>query len=362
MIELLYGKDDFSAREALDALKAELDTDGSLVDSTVRVDGASARPDELLAQAQTTPFLSPRRLVIVHGLLGRFETGGRRRRRRAKEVDLGPWQAFVEGLGSLPETTALVFIDGELSAQNPLLRALRPLAKVHHFEFLKQNELAGWINRRVEHYGLSLEGRAVVALAGLVGSNLWTLDSELQKLGVYAGGETITEEDVSSMVSLAREPSVFAMVDATIEGRARDAAVLLQRLLADGEPPQRLLAMVARQYRLLLLTKELQAQRVRPPEISARLQVQGFVVQRLLKQAPGYSIDGLRRSYRKLLEADLSVKRGIFDDETALQLLLMELAGRPGATPPVGRPGYNRRPGGRGPAPPAAAMAESGTP
>ena len=360
MIAVFYGKDDFSAREALDALKAELDTDGMLSDSAVRVEGPSARPDELLALCQTTPFLSASRLVIVQGLLGRFEGAGRRRRRRTKDVELGPWEAFADGLRGLPETTALVFLDGELRPQNALLQALRPLADVREFKPLPQGEIASWIKRRAERLGVSVEARAIAALAGLVGNHLWTLDSELQKLAVYAGGAQITEEDVRSQVSLARDPNVFAMVDAAIEGRPRDAATLLQRLLADGEPPQRLLTMIARQYRLLLLTKELLAQRLRGPEISARLQVQGFVVQRLLKQAPAYTIERLRLAYRKLLEADLSVKRGIYDDETALQLLLLELAGLAGATPPGGRPGYNRPPGGRGPAPSGAVTAQSG--
>ena len=52
MIAVFFGKDDFSAHEALDALHSELDSDPSLeglADNTVRVDGASARPDELLA-------------------------------------------------------------------------------------------------------------------------------------------------------------------------------------------------------------------------------------------------------------------------------------------------------------------------
>jgi hypothetical protein len=136
-----------------------------------------------------------------------------------------------------------------------------------------------------------------------------------------------------------------------------------QRLLAEGESAQRLLAMVTRQYRHLLLTKELLERRVRGPEISARLGVQGFVVQRLLKQAPAYTIDRLRQAYRRLLEADLSVKRGIYDDETALQLLLFELAAlvRPGTTPPGGRPGYSRPRGGPGRAPSGAGTAPSGS-
>ena len=363
MITVLYGKDEFSAHEALEGLKNELNSDGQLAVNTLVVAGSSARPDELLVQCQTVPFLSEHRLIVVRGLLGRFESaGGRRRgRRKAQDDALGPWQAFVEALPELPETTALVFLDGEVRPQNPLLRALRPLAEVREFKPLPQAAVAGWIGSRAQRHGVSLEARAVATLAGLVGNQLWTLDSELQKLAMYAKDQQVTEEDVRSLVSLAREPNVFAMADAVIEGRARDAAELLQRLLADGESPQRLLAMIARQYRLLLLTKELLEQRVRPPEISGRLQVQGFVIQRLLKQAPGYTIERLRQAYRRLLEADLSVKRGVYDEETALHLLIFELAGARAATPPDGRRGYSRPPAGRGSAPPRAATGSSGS-
>jgi len=359
---VFYGKDRFRAREALDALVRAIDADPSgegLAENTTRVDGASARPADLLSLCQTIPFLGSKRLVIVEGLLARFETAGRGRRgapRRGRAADLGDWTQFVEALPGLPETTVLVFLEGEVAAKNPFLAALPKGTKAQEFKPMPQGELAAWIIQRAPTYGLVLQPRATAALAALAGNDLQVLDSELRKLAAYAGGDTVSEEDVRSLVSLARTPSVFAMADAVIEGRAQDAAALLQRLLADGEAPQYLLTMIARQYRLLLLTKELLDRRVRPAEISARLGVQNFAMQRLLQQAPAHTLERLQRAYRRILEADLSIKRGIYDDETALQLLVVELAlpreGSAGgrATPRSGGPGYSRPPGGRGPA------------
>jgi len=338
VIAVFFGKDDFSAHEALAELERELDTDGMLADNTTRIEGPQAKPEELLGLCQTVPFLASHRMIVVRGLLGRFESTPGRGRRRADEAALGPWETFVAGLPGLPDTTALVFLDGDVRPQNPLLQALRPLARVQECKPLVQAEVAGWINARAPRYGAVLEARAVATLAGLVGNHLWTLDSELQKLAVYANGSRITEADVRTLVSLARDPSVFAMADAVIEGRARDAADLMQRLLADGEPPQRLLAMIARQYRLLLLTKELLERGLKPAEVSAKLQVQSFAMQRLLRQAPVYTIDRLRRAYRRLLQADLNVKRGVYDDETALELLLFELAALAGPQRPATSP------------------------
>jgi DNA polymerase III subunit delta len=356
MLHVLYGKDEFTAHEALAEIAQQLDSDGQLADNTVHVDATSAKPEELLVICQTMPFLGSHRLVVVHGLLGRFEQRARSRtRRRAAKDDegaLGPWQRFVDALPALPETTALVLVDGEAGARNPMLEALRPHAKAREFKPLAQADVAQWINQRAARYGVSLQARAVAALAGLVGPQLWTLDSELRKLATFANGAQVSEDDVRSLVSLARDPSVFAMADAVIEGRARDAIDLLQRLLTDGEAPQRLLAMIARQYRMLLLAKELLDRRMRAPEISAQLGVQGFVIQRLLQQAPLYTLDRLRQAYGKLLDADLSVKRGLMDDEAALQLLILELAALAAAraTPPGGRQGYSRPRAGPAPA------------
>jgi DNA polymerase-3 subunit delta len=369
VIAVFYGKDDFSAHEALAALASELNADGAdqegLADSTVRVDGRSAKPEELLAICQTMPFLAAYRLVIVTGLLARFDEDRRRgrgaRKRKTDEPALGAWQSFVEALPQLPETTTLVFMEGALGKSNPLLKELPKGARVQEFQPLKQAEVAGWINRRAALYGVSIQARAVAALAQLVGNQLWLLDTELQKLATYAAGREITDADVRELVSFARDPNVFAMADAIVEGRTRDAIDLLHRLLADGEAAQKLLVVnIVRQYRLLVLAKELLDQRVPTPEISARLGVRPFVAQRMLQQqAPLYTNDKLRRAYRLLLDADLSMKRGVHDDETALELLIFQLAAlatrRQGASP--GRPGYNRPPGGRGPAPPTAATA-----
>jgi DNA polymerase-3 subunit delta len=349
VIAAFYGKDGFSAHEALAALTKDLDSGTSedgLGDTTVRVEGRAAKPDELLGICQTVPFLAAHRLVVVDGLLGRFEQdfsrrGRAPRRAKTEESALGAWQPFIDALPHVPETTTLVFMDGDLSARNPFLKALPKDARVQEFKPLAQADVAGWILRRAPKYGMTIQARAIAALSQLVGNQLWLLDSELQKLATYANGSEVTADDVRQLVSFARDPNIFAMVDAVVEGRTRDSIELLQRLLQEGEAPQRLLAVVARQYRLLLMAKELLEQRVRPPEISARLEVQGFVIQRLLQQAPLYTIDKLRRAYRLLLDADLSVKRGIHDDETALELLIFQLAAlaarRPGATPPGGQ-------------------------
>ena len=364
MIRLFFGEDTFRAHEALEELRREVETGGGLGGTSTEIDGPSARPEELLNASQTMPLLGGQRLIIVRGLLGRFE--GKRGARRKKAQDdeqatsaLGDWQQVADSLPALPESTLLVFVDGKLGARNPMLAEVRKVAGVQQFDELGKGELAGWIMDRAELYGARLEPRATAAMAELIGGDLWTIDSELRKLATYAGDDAVSEDAVRELVSQVREANAFALADAIVEGRAEAAIKLFQQRMADGDSPLRLLALIARQYRLLIQAKELQAQNVRPADIGKRLGIHSFVAQRILQQAPPYSIEQLRAAYARLLEADLSIKRGIYNDETALELLIFELANAP-ASRRSGRQGYNRPQTGRGRAPSTAATGSSG--
>ena len=105
MIYLYHGDDEFSLREELAAVKSDLDPDGMLVNNTSVLEGRSLKPADLLAVCATAPFLGARRLVVVEGLLGRFESprsSGRRREDRGSRESVGPWKSLAEGLSALP--------------------------------------------------------------------------------------------------------------------------------------------------------------------------------------------------------------------------------------------------------------------
>ncbi|MCH7800179.1 MAG: DNA polymerase III subunit delta, partial [Chloroflexi bacterium] len=75
MIYLIYGEDDVSVEEAVAAMKANAGPD-ELRDVNVTVlESSSLTPEEVASAAFTIPFMADRRLVIVRGLLSRFERG-----------------------------------------------------------------------------------------------------------------------------------------------------------------------------------------------------------------------------------------------------------------------------------------------
>ena len=332
MLYILHGRDDFSRREELGRIKASLDPDGMLATNTDALDGREVTLEQLTAICGTVPFLASHRLVVVEGLLGRFEPPDRPRRggarpRRGPGPELERWLTLAESVQGLPASTTLVFLDDELSAGNPLFDALQPHAEVIKFRVLKPGEVLQWVLDRAQRQGVDISPTAAKLLAELVGNNLWVLANELDKLAAYAQGCRIEGADVKALVSAARDINVFAMVDAVVERRAPVALRLLRQQVAQGTDGGYLLAMVVRQYRLIIQTKELSQSGITTQEIGQRLGIgSDFVLQRVLDQADRYSLLRLKAAYRRLLEADEAVKRGRYSEDLALELLVHDLA------------------------------------
>ena len=330
MIYVFHGEDEFSLREELATLRSQLDDDGMLSSNMSPLEGRGLKPADLLVVCATVPFMGSHRLVVVEGLLGRFESGrssGKRREGRGSRENAEPWKALPPALTEMPESTVLVFVEGALSGTNPLLRLLAPLGEVREFVPLRQRAVPDWIRARAAKQDLAISPAAVALLAELVGNDLRTLSQELEKLGIYAEGRQIEEEDVRELVSTAREASVLAMVDAVVEGRAGQAVRLLEQLRDEGASSISALNMITRQYRNLILAKELTAARLTPQEIGQRLGIRSdFALRKVMEQSRRYSMPQLESAFARLLEADAAIKHGVYDEDLAVDILLEDLS------------------------------------
>ena len=297
--------------------------------NTTLLEGGQTTPQEVMNACDTVPFLGQHRLVVVHGLLRRFELPQHSRGQAAPPPSLGPWQALVEYAERLPASTVLLLTDGDLSATNPLLHALDPQATVQEFHPPRATDLAGWIHRHAREKGMSLSSQAAHLLADSLGRNLWSLDRELEKLANYAPGRRIEEADVRTLVGPARDINVFTLVDAVVERRSSAALRLLRQLTGSGAEGGYILNLLIRQYRLLLLAQEWRREGASPQEVGQHLGIPSqFVLRKVLEQADLYPLPRLKAAYKRLLAADLAIKRGQHSPELALELLIADLAGQ----------------------------------
>ncbi|MFQ6036788.1 MAG: DNA polymerase III subunit delta, partial [Sedimentisphaerales bacterium] len=328
MLYILHGEDDFSLHEALEEIKKGIGDQTALTTNTTVLDGQQVTVAQLPAICEAMPFLAEKRLVIIYGLLERFEPrvkSGRQKKSTSVASRQDESKSLGEYLGRIPDSTVLVLIDGKIKSQNPLFRELSPKARVKSFPLLKDAKLRQWIQGRVAENGGSISPQAVNLLARFVGGNLWIMANEIDKLALFTLGRRIEEEDVRRVVSYAQEANVFAMIDAILEFKAGVAEQLLEQLLQQGAPPAGLLVMLTRQVRLMVRIKELRSQRKSEAEIQDKLALPSeFVLRKTSEQAGRYSLPRLREVYHRLLQTDLSIKTGRLAPELALNILIAE--------------------------------------
>ncbi len=324
---VIYG-DSFLVAERLRRVKTEAGA-ADLMDSNRHVVSAGqARPDEVLAMCNSLPFLDIMRLVEIEGALATQQgSGGGRRSGRRSASSTGAWTQLADAVPALPETTLLIFVDGDVQQGNPLLRSLSEHCAVHREATPNAQALLQWIKQRAEEKGASITPPAMQVLAELVGGDLWTIDRELEKLSLYATGRSITDSDVRAMVPYAQEANIFAAVDAIMDGRPGLALRSLMQLMDDGQEPLYIIAMIERQLRLIALARDLTDRGVAQPDLGRRMGSNSdFVVRKTLGQARRLTLEQVRSKYRRVMESDLAIKQGRLEAALSLQLLVADLA------------------------------------
>ncbi len=329
MLYILYGQDDYSLTQALEEIKKGIGDQATMAVSTDTLEGRELTPDRLRTVCETVPFLSEKRLVIVNGLLGRFEPPARsRRQRRAPKVVERPdeYKPFSDCMDKIPETTILVLVEGVLSSANPLFKELISKAVVKNFPLLREPQLREWIQRRVSSEGGKISPKAVQLLARIVGSNLWIMTSEIDKLVLFASNRRIEEADIKALVGYTQQATVFNLIDAILEFKVEIAGQLLQHLFQSGVAPAFILFMLSRQVQMIVRTRELKNHKKPNIDIQNRLGLTSeYALRKTLEHAKRYSLPRLREIYHHLLDTDLSIKTGKYDSELALNILVAEL-------------------------------------
>jgi len=324
---VFHGADEFTRAETLADFKRRLGPPDTVDLNTTVLNGRTLTLADLRHACEAIPFLAEKRLIIVNDLLTRLvpRKGG-----EASAAQKEFLAVLADYIPHLPETTRLVFVEGKpLPARHPILQLAEREAwgYVKRFDAPKARTLPRWIEKRVRKHGGEIEPRAAAHLAAVVDDDLRLLDQEIVKLVTYTNAErAIVREDVDFVVPYAQAAIVFDLVDALGRRDGRTAAQTLHRLLDAGEHPLGLLAMIVRQFRLLIQVNEQKAERATPRDIAQALNLHPFPARKLYNQATHFTAAQLETVYRHLLDTDVAIKSGEIDPEAALDLLVAGLA------------------------------------
>jgi DNA polymerase III subunit delta len=319
-IYIFLGNDDYAIRKRVAKFDSIFADPTSADMNTSKLDARAVSENDLNNAIGSMPFLASQRLVVLDAVSKKY-TG------------LAGHKKFIEFLETVPPSTLLVLVEVDDIKEREIPNhwlvkwAARngDKAKSESFLLPKQREMPGWILAESKRQGGQIEPAAAARLAEMVGEDPRQAAQEITKLLTYVNfAHAIGIEDVEAVSVTSAGADVFELVDALGTRNGRQAQKLLRQLL-DERDAFELFGMVVRQFRLLLIARDVIEEGGGLREVTAALGQHPFVAEKVFGQARRFEMESLRGIYRHLLVMDESAKTGVMSLDLALETFVVEL-------------------------------------
>ncbi|MEA3272648.1 MAG: DNA polymerase III subunit delta [Patescibacteria group bacterium] len=319
MIILLYGDDSYRARQKLNQLIiAFRDKHDPSNLNLSKIDGSKITFEELSKHFSSIPFLAKKRMVVVENFLGK-------KLENPKEI--------IEYLLHVQDSI-IVFFETKDLKKNAFVKSLsrKKKGEIHIYDYplLRGYGLKQWICDEVKNLSVDIQPVAVEILIQNIGSDLWRMSNELQKLSAYClGRNMITSKDVQLMISNKLEDNIFKLTDALGDKNTKTSLRIFRDMLElESDKDQYILTMLVRQFRILLETKSFldEKKNATRDDVAKKFKLHPFVASKSLVQAKKFELDELKKIYAKILEFENKQKTGFIKPALMFDLLAMKLS------------------------------------
>jgi len=207
-----------------------------------------------------------------------------------------------------------------------LWRAFRKSGERREFAHLSERALQEWLQEEAHSRQGKLEVAAARQLVARAGVDRWRLVSELERLLLAAGGDSVTARFVEESTDSSVEAEIFDLLDALVRGDRRLVVRHVNDLLAAGSSEFYLLSMLAYQFRTLLTIAAGQRAGKSSAVIAREARLHPFVVQKQSSVARRFHPSQLLDALTRIAAVDVAIKQGRVEARTGLLMLVMRLA------------------------------------
>lgn len=306
---LFFGDEDYLKNQYRDKIIKALFPEGDTMN--LNRFGEDANETDIVEAALAMPFFADRRLVVAEDT-GLFK----------KEA-----KALSEFLKDVPETTTLLFVEKNVDKRNACYKAIDKSGIAIEFSLPTPAELEAWIMGRLKRENKSITRAAMTEFIERCGSDMETMDKELEKLICYAlDKEGIDERDVDAVCIPQITSNVWKMIDALADKNAKGAYMWYQKLLSAKEDPLHILNLIQRHFRLMLSSAELDAKGHNVNQIAAELSLRDFAVRNYLRQSKSFNKKKVISMLSKMAELESNAKMGKIRDFSAVEVIIAEFS------------------------------------
>lgn len=324
-VKLLCGNDEYSIYNELKKIrKSVLDESFADLNRKVLVEKLPKQVDikEVIELIETTPMMFGNLLVEIHAtsLFTRGKT------ENEKLLD-----RLVNNLKLLPENSFVLFIcifpkdtDKKVDSAKKLVKTIKEVGEIKEyngFKFYETDKIIDWILKTAKEKKLILNRENATLLQSLAGSDLRTLDSELEKIKTFIlPSNEIKKEDIQSLSQ--DNEDAFKILDLWLKSDKYGCLEELDKLM-QKDAPQKIIALfqttIKRWLRIKLEAKYSDAQ-----QIAKTIGAHPFFVQNELNKLKNIEEKKLLNLRKSLNKAEFQMKSGELKPSIALEMALVQ--------------------------------------
>lgn len=328
-VHLVRGGDDILRGEALSRLVDDLveDLDRSLALDEFDLDTVTL--GAAVDAAQTPPFLTERRVVVVRRF-GRF----------SKNDEIA---GLLDYLADPLPTSELVLVwekavnptdTGESAARTPrvppaLTKAIKAAGgTVHETDAPTGRNLAGWVAEQLKGAGLAVDPAGRDRIVERLGEDVGALIGLVERLKpVFGDGSRIGVEDLAPYLGEAGGVPPWELTDAIDSGKVPDALEKLRRMMSAGDRhPLAIMAVLQNHYVRMLRLDGSGARNERDAAEILGIRGSTFPAKKALTQQRRLGSTGLRRALGLLAQADIDLRGArAWPGELVMEVLVARL-------------------------------------
>lgn len=319
-VYVCYGTESFLMKEFIGYLSHRFIEPEYREFAVSKYDLAETGLDAVLEDAQTLPFMVPKKLIVAENAA--FFTAAK----ESGKVEHQP-ERLLEYMKAPADFSVIVFtVEAEkLDERKKVVKALKDVAVP--FLPMTAEELMQWVKRQAERKRFSFAEGAADQLILYTGGGLQALSAEIEKLSLYVGPDGIVTGDmIDRLVTRSTEQNVFLMIDDIVRRRLNRAFAILYELIKQREEPIKLLLLIARQFRIILQVKELAKLGYSHQQMASLLGLHPYAVKVAAEQGQKYGTDRLETILNELAELDYRMKTGKIEKVFGLEMFLLKLA------------------------------------
>lgn len=306
MIITLTGSNTFLLLRALRKKRSEfVQTHGAF--ELEELDGAEVSLDDVRTKLQSLPFLSDKKMLILHSP--------------------SAISGFTEAFDSLREHVSdqidIVIVEPALDKRTSYAKTLKTKTDYQSYDELKPDQLITWLVQEAKAQGRTLSKANAHVLLQRVGTNQHTLFNELSKL--TTASDNISKDVIEALVESTPQHTIFELLDAVFAGQAERAMLLYESQRAQQVEPQIILSMLARQLHIILLLKLAPADKS-ANTIASEAKLHPFVVQKAGQSAKSRTLANIKAHLQELREIDRLHKTKSVSLDESLRYFIVTLA------------------------------------